>query len=218
MAGLRLRSLYIFSRELSFTFVFRAEIATMTTKAEKIDVHIEMYASLHFSFRVYVFISMHSTYQRNTSDRNTRITVSCHFMQMYTSSNGHASGLWLVYFDPSCLFRMSKDDVEMWKIENGFQLGYVLFKVMTSLWFFVRVMKCISSSIFHVIEQCYSQAKWPLMNSIRKLNPSIRFNNNAGIRHSFFKCSDQKSISACLLIPASKLRLVLEVLGREFIW
>ena len=45
-------------------------------------------------------------------DQNTRITVSCHFMQIYTSSKGQASGLWLVYFDPSCLFCMSNDGHE----------------------------------------------------------------------------------------------------------
>ena len=48
----------------------------------------------------------------NKTYQNTQITVSCHFIQMSTSSIGHAIGLCLVYFNSSCLFCMLKDDVE----------------------------------------------------------------------------------------------------------
>ena len=65
----------------------------------------------------------------------------------------------------------------------------------------IRVFKCISSSVFHVRTRAYlsSQTNWRFIWTVfENLNPLICF-YNAGIVRSFFKCSDQKSISACLL-------------------
>ena len=97
----------MFRSKINFCLCFTRDFIAIITFNRTYPTSQLLSVFIHFYIRLL-------TNETNKTDRNTSITVSCHFMQMSTSSKGHASVLWLVYFCLCSILKMNALFLHYW--------------------------------------------------------------------------------------------------------
>ena len=132
MAGLRLRKLLNFISRVIVYLRFKSGDSYNDYKSREDICSYRNVCFAAFQLSTFVYICFHihrSTYKANERDRNTRITVLRHFMQMSTQVQKvtPVGCDWRISIRLVC-FVCRKMDVETWKTER-----YILLKVMTAI-------------------------------------------------------------------------------------